>query len=244
MKTNRSSRHPLSLNSRNQRRKATRARRGFTLLEVLLVLIILVVIAGFAIQNFAGIQDTANKKAATTQITQLSTAIKTYQLLMNALPPNLEALVNPPADLAKPGDWPRGVALLGERQAPSRSTHPRRKGGVRHRAAQVAPVTHWEQRVNPKVDTRFQLASKAASLGTAVPVTVLWVGAFASQPSPGPAQAVLLAMPQEPATLATRSGAGGQALACNAGSSMGGTGNACGKACGGGIAIITAVQGG
>jgi general secretion pathway protein G len=105
MKTNRSSRHPLSLNSRNQRRKATRARRGFTLLEVLLVLIILVVIAGFAIQNFAGIQDTANKKAATTQITQLSTAIKTYQLLMNALPPNLEALVNPPADLAKPGDW-------------------------------------------------------------------------------------------------------------------------------------------
>jgi general secretion pathway protein G len=69
-------------------------RRGFTLLEVLLVLIILVVIAGFAIQNFTGIQDTANKKA-----------VKTYQLLMRQLPPNLEALVNPPAELENPGEW-------------------------------------------------------------------------------------------------------------------------------------------
>lgn len=80
-------------------------RRGFTLLEVLLVLIILVVIAGFAIQNFSGIQDSANKKAATAQISQLSSAVKTYQLLMQQLPPNLEALVSPPADLANPGEW-------------------------------------------------------------------------------------------------------------------------------------------
>jgi general secretion pathway protein G len=91
MKRNRSARRP--------------ARRGFTLLEVLLVLIILVVIAGFAIRNFTGIQDTANKKAATTQISQLSSAVKTYQLLMQQLPPNLEALVNAPSDLANPGEW-------------------------------------------------------------------------------------------------------------------------------------------
>ncbi|MFO0011521.1 MAG: type II secretion system major pseudopilin GspG [Planctomycetota bacterium] len=80
-------------------------RRGFTLLEVLLVLIILVVIAGFAIRNFTGIQDTANKRAATAQIGQLSSAVKTYQLLMGQLPPNLEALVNAPADLQNPGEW-------------------------------------------------------------------------------------------------------------------------------------------
>lgn len=80
-------------------------RQGFTLLEVLLVLIILVVIAGFAIQNFTGIQETANKKSAITQISQLSNAVKTYQLLMRQLPPNLEALVNPPAELANPGEW-------------------------------------------------------------------------------------------------------------------------------------------
>jgi type II secretion system protein G len=61
--------------------------------------------AVFGFGNFTSIQDTANRKAATTQVTQLSTAIKTYQLLMGGLPPNLEALVNPPADLAKPGDW-------------------------------------------------------------------------------------------------------------------------------------------
>lgn len=85
--------------------RRSRARSGFTLLEVLLVLIILVVIAGFAIQNFTGIQDTANKKAAVTQISQLSTAVKGYQLLMRQLPPNLEALVNPPAELENPGEW-------------------------------------------------------------------------------------------------------------------------------------------
>ena len=115
------------------------------------------------------------------------------------------------AQLTKPGDWPPGVAPLGERQAPSRSAHPRRKGGVRHRAAQFAPGSHWEHRVSPQVATRFQLASKAASLGTAVPMTVLWAHAFASQPSPGPVQAVLLAIPEVLATLATRSGVGGQA---------------------------------
>jgi general secretion pathway protein G len=89
---------------RNRTRRSP-ARSGFTLLEVLLVLIILVVIAGFAIQNFTGIQDTANKKAAVTQIGQLSNACKTYQLLMRQLPPNLEALVSAPAELENPGEW-------------------------------------------------------------------------------------------------------------------------------------------
>ena len=65
-------------------------RRGFTLLEVLLVLIILVVIAGFAIRNFTGVLDQANKKAATAQIAQLSTTIKQYQLMMQQLPSSLD----------------------------------------------------------------------------------------------------------------------------------------------------------
>ena len=67
----------------------------------------------------------------------------------------------------------------------------------------------------PQVATRFQMASKAASLGTVVPMTVLWVDASASQPSFGPPlvrQSVLLAMSEEPATLATRNDAGGQAV--------------------------------
>jgi len=80
-------------------------RRGFTLLEVLLVLIILVVIAGFAIRNFTGVLDQANKKAATAQIAQLSTTIKQYQLMMQQLPSSLDSLMNQPADLANPGDW-------------------------------------------------------------------------------------------------------------------------------------------
>jgi len=80
-------------------------RRGFTLLEVLLVLIILVVIAGFAIRNFTGTLDQANKRAATAQLSQLSSAIKQYQLMMQQLPPSLDALVTQPSDLANPGDW-------------------------------------------------------------------------------------------------------------------------------------------
>lgn len=91
---------------RNPRRSArTSLRRGFTLLEVLLVLIILVVIAGFAIRNFTGTLDQANKRAATAQLSQLSSSIKQYQLMMQQLPPTIDALQNQPADLANPGDW-------------------------------------------------------------------------------------------------------------------------------------------
>lgn len=87
--------------SRSQRR----LRRAFTLLEVMLVLIILVVIAGFAIRNFTGVLDQADKRAATAQLAQLSSAVKQYQLMMQQLPPSLDALMNQPSDLANPGDW-------------------------------------------------------------------------------------------------------------------------------------------
>ncbi|MEI8214198.1 MAG: type II secretion system protein GspG [Planctomycetota bacterium] len=80
-------------------------RRGFTLMEVLLVLIILVVIAGFAIRNFTGTMELAKSKAATAQLSQISSAIKQYQLMVQQLPPSLDALQNQPADIANPGDW-------------------------------------------------------------------------------------------------------------------------------------------
>jgi general secretion pathway protein G len=74
-------------------------------MEVLLVLIILVVIAGFAIRNFTGTMEQANKKAATAQLGQIASAIKQYQLMVQQLPPSLDALQNQPADLANPSDW-------------------------------------------------------------------------------------------------------------------------------------------
>ena len=88
--------------NRSNRRNS---RRGFTLLEVMLVLIILVVIAGFAIRNFTGVLDQANKRAATAQLAQLSAAVKQYQLMLQQLPPSLDALMNQPGDLQNPGDW-------------------------------------------------------------------------------------------------------------------------------------------
>jgi len=87
------------------RKSCKNFRRGFTLLEVMLVLIILVVIAGFAIRNFTGVLDQANKRAATAQLAQLSSAIKQYQLMMQQLPSSLDSLMTQPADLANPGDW-------------------------------------------------------------------------------------------------------------------------------------------
>ncbi|MCY3005294.1 MAG: type II secretion system major pseudopilin GspG [Planctomycetota bacterium] len=90
---------------KNNRRSRRNFRRGFTLLEVMLVLIILVVIAGFSIRNFTGVLDQANKRAATAQLAQLSSAVKQYQLMMQQLPASLDSLMTQPADLANPGDW-------------------------------------------------------------------------------------------------------------------------------------------
>jgi len=87
------------------RRSRRSFRRAFTLLEVMLVLIILVVIAGFAIRNFTGVLDQANKRAATAQLAQLASSVKQYQLMMQQLPSSLDALMTQPADLANPADW-------------------------------------------------------------------------------------------------------------------------------------------
>ncbi len=90
---------------KRNRSRIRRQRRGFTLMEVLLVLIILVVLAGFAIQNFSGLGESARRNAAKAQVVQLASSVSQYKMLMQQLPPNLEALKDQPSDLATPGDW-------------------------------------------------------------------------------------------------------------------------------------------
>lgn len=85
---------------RNSRRMLKR--RGFTLLEVMLVLVIIAAIAGIAVYNIGGIQTTANKMNASTQIKGFKQALETYKLLIGSYPSSLEALHEAPSDLADP----------------------------------------------------------------------------------------------------------------------------------------------
>lgn len=80
-------------------------RGGFTLLEVMLVLVIIAAIAGIAVYNIGGIQNTANKMNASTQIKGFKQALETYKLLIGSYPSALEALHEAPGDLADPSKY-------------------------------------------------------------------------------------------------------------------------------------------
>jgi general secretion pathway protein G len=74
-------------------------RGGFTLIEVLLVLAILVVVAGLVVVNAVGVSDEANKKAATTQIANLTNMVNLYRLNVGSFPSTLDALYTQPSDV-------------------------------------------------------------------------------------------------------------------------------------------------
>ncbi len=88
---------------RNSRRMSERG--GFTLLEVMLVLVIIAAIAGIAVYNIGGIQNTANKMNASTQIKGFKQALETYKLLIGSYPASLDALHEAPSDLADPSKY-------------------------------------------------------------------------------------------------------------------------------------------
>lgn len=89
-----------------------RRRRGFTLMEILLVLAILVILGALVGVSYSQIRKNAMIDTAKTQISNLETAVKTYQIEVGTFPSmdaGLDALFNPPAD-APPGKW-RGPYL-------------------------------------------------------------------------------------------------------------------------------------
>lgn len=87
--------------SRSERRR----RAGFTLVEVLLVMVILVIIAGLSIRSYGGAQRKALINAAKTQVQELASCVENYNTDCRQYPASLDALVQPPADLADPTRW-------------------------------------------------------------------------------------------------------------------------------------------
>jgi len=87
------------------KRSHTRRRRGFTLIEVLLVLVILVVLVSMVVGTYSNTQRKALRKAARIQIGLFEGAIGEYQLEVRNFPPDLQALVEPPADLVNQDRW-------------------------------------------------------------------------------------------------------------------------------------------
>lgn len=77
-------------------------RNAFTLLEVMLVLVILAAIAGIAVVNLGAFQDSANKKLARTQISNLKNQLEAYRLEIGSYPADLSALHEAPSDLPDP----------------------------------------------------------------------------------------------------------------------------------------------
>lgn len=72
--------------------------QGFSLIEILLVLVLLTVIAGMVVPNLIGKTESANVKAAQTQIQRLAMAVENYYLDNGSAPDQLRDLVQRPGD--------------------------------------------------------------------------------------------------------------------------------------------------
>lgn len=95
----------MNVNSHGRCQRERQARLGFTLMEVLLVLVILVVLGAIVVPMFTGIGESANVKAATTQVGFLENAIDMFKFETKQLPGSLDDLVNEPSDAKLAKNW-------------------------------------------------------------------------------------------------------------------------------------------
>jgi general secretion pathway protein G len=94
-----------TFNHRQRLQSRGAAHSAFTLMEVLLVLVILVVLGAIVVPMFTGIGESANVKAATTQVGFLENAIDMFKFETKQLPGNLEELVEEPSDEKLAKNW-------------------------------------------------------------------------------------------------------------------------------------------
>lgn len=85
-----------------------KSRKGFTLIEVMLVAAILVLLAAGGVVAYTRYQATAKRDMATTRVSEVTNAIKMYQVKMDRLPTTeegLKALLEAPADEKLAEKW-------------------------------------------------------------------------------------------------------------------------------------------
>ena len=78
------------------------ARRGFTLIELLLVMVILAILAAVVVPKMVGRSDQAREARAKTDISNIGTALETFEVDNGRFPSSeegLQALVTPPANM-------------------------------------------------------------------------------------------------------------------------------------------------
>ena len=98
-----------------------------------------------------------------TQVATEKQAKRTFQRLHNTAVQGGAHVLR--AQITSPGDWPPGVAPVGDRAVPSLPSYPRhlhRRGGPRHQPARTVANTSWARRVPDCVAPALKLASKAA----------------------------------------------------------------------------------
>jgi general secretion pathway protein G len=79
-------------------------RRGFTLIELLLVLVILSVLAALIVPKFSGVSERSRVTAANVEITNISNAVKRFEIDVGYYPraeEGLQALIELPAGLTE-----------------------------------------------------------------------------------------------------------------------------------------------
>ncbi|MBU1384609.1 MAG: type II secretion system major pseudopilin GspG [Alphaproteobacteria bacterium] len=88
--------------------KSRRKRSGFTLVELMVVIVIIGLLATVVAINVLPSQDRAMVGKAQADISVLEQAIETYRLDNLTFPDDLQALVTPPAGLARPERYREG----------------------------------------------------------------------------------------------------------------------------------------
>jgi len=94
--------------SRRARRGSAQRRAGFTLVELMVVIVIIGLLATVVAINVLPSQDRAMVGKAQADISVLEQAVETYRLDNLTFPDDLQALVAPPAGLARPERYRQG----------------------------------------------------------------------------------------------------------------------------------------